>query len=147
MTSQALSGVIALRLVSREGSPSLLEVRHTHTNTHTHTLTGHSNLPPSTAKRPVIASLKSTGTFSSHILTCSTTPFHLSMSPLTPFTLTVALISTSMMPLFLVNLFSRHHRVPLHQVRQHTSDKRSLRSSRPPRIFFLTIHQKCLFEV
>ena len=31
MTSQALSGVIALRLVSREGSPSLLEVRHTHT--------------------------------------------------------------------------------------------------------------------
>ncbi len=36
MTSQALSGVIALRLVSREGSPSLLEVRHTHTHTHTH---------------------------------------------------------------------------------------------------------------
>ncbi len=35
MTSQALSGVIALRLVSREGSPSLLEVRHTHTHTHT----------------------------------------------------------------------------------------------------------------
>jgi hypothetical protein len=33
MTSQALSGVIALRLVSREGSPSLLEVRHTHTHT------------------------------------------------------------------------------------------------------------------
>jgi hypothetical protein len=32
MTSQALSGVIALRLVSREGSPSLLEVRHTHTH-------------------------------------------------------------------------------------------------------------------
>ncbi len=31
MTSQALSGVIPLRLVSREGSPSLLEVRHTHT--------------------------------------------------------------------------------------------------------------------
>jgi hypothetical protein len=27
--------VIALRLVSREGSPSLLEVRHTHTHTHT----------------------------------------------------------------------------------------------------------------
>jgi hypothetical protein len=37
MTSQALSGVIALQLVSREGSPSLLEVRHTHTHTHTHT--------------------------------------------------------------------------------------------------------------
>jgi hypothetical protein len=36
MTSQALSGVIALRLVSREGSPSLLEVRYTHTHTHTH---------------------------------------------------------------------------------------------------------------
>jgi hypothetical protein len=36
MTSQALSGVIALRLVSREGSPSLLEVRHKHTHTHTH---------------------------------------------------------------------------------------------------------------
>jgi hypothetical protein len=36
MTSQALSGVIALRLVSLEGSPSLLEVRHTHTHTHTH---------------------------------------------------------------------------------------------------------------
>jgi hypothetical protein len=35
MLSQALSGVIALRLVSREGSPSLLEVRHTHTHTHT----------------------------------------------------------------------------------------------------------------
>jgi hypothetical protein len=33
MTSQALSGVIALRLVSLEGSPSLLEVRHTHTHT------------------------------------------------------------------------------------------------------------------
>jgi hypothetical protein len=33
MTLQALSGVIALRLVSREGSPSLLEVRHTHTHT------------------------------------------------------------------------------------------------------------------
>jgi hypothetical protein len=32
MTLQALSGVIALRLVSREGSPSLLEVRHTHTH-------------------------------------------------------------------------------------------------------------------
>jgi hypothetical protein len=36
-----LSGVIALRLVSREGSPSLLEVRHTHTHTHTHTLLLH----------------------------------------------------------------------------------------------------------
>ena len=35
MTSQALSGVIALRLVLREGSPSLLEVRHTHTHTRT----------------------------------------------------------------------------------------------------------------
>ncbi len=34
MTSQALSGVIALRLVSSEGSPSLLEVRHTHTHSH-----------------------------------------------------------------------------------------------------------------
>ncbi len=34
MTLQALSGVIALQLVSREGSPSLLEVRHTHTHTH-----------------------------------------------------------------------------------------------------------------
>ncbi len=33
MTLQALSGVFALRLVSREGSPSLLEVRHTHTHT------------------------------------------------------------------------------------------------------------------
>jgi hypothetical protein len=33
MTLQALSGVIALRLESREGSPSLLEVRHTHTHT------------------------------------------------------------------------------------------------------------------
>jgi hypothetical protein len=32
MTLQALSGVIALQLVSREGSPSLLEVRHTHTH-------------------------------------------------------------------------------------------------------------------
>jgi hypothetical protein len=54
MTSQALSGVIALRLVSREGSPSLLEVRHTHTQTDPNWITKSTCIVTSNVDRVII---------------------------------------------------------------------------------------------
>ncbi len=100
--------------------------------------TDHLNLLPSTVRKPKIVSLRSTGTFSSQILKCSTTPFCNLMSHLIPSMLTAVRTYNFTMPPYIVNSFLRHHRILIHQVCIQTNDKRSLFSWLPPQFYIFT---------